>query len=151
MAKGGISDRIRDRIGNRNGRGVNRRTLLIGGGAGAGLLVVWAIWPRKYLPNLTASPGETIFGAWLKIGEDGHVTVVVPQAEHGQGVYTTMPQIVADELGAASGVLTQLGRERVGGEAGGADAGTCLLGQAPGDPELAQLGGEVEAAVAAAQ
>ncbi len=92
MAKGGISDRSKP--------GLNRRTLLIGGGAGAGLLVAWAIWPRKYLPNLTAAAGETIFGAWLKIGEDGHVTVAVPQAEHGQGVYTTMPQIVADELGA---------------------------------------------------
>lgn len=79
---------------------INRRTLLIGGGAGAGLLVAWAVWPRKYLPNLTAVAGETVFGAWLKIGEDGHVTVAVPQAEHGQGVYTTMPQIVADELGA---------------------------------------------------
>lgn len=92
MAKGGISDRSKP--------GLNRRTLLIGGGAGAGLLVAWAIWPRKYLPNLTAAAGETIFGAWLKIGEDGHVTVAVPQAEHGQGVYTTLPQIVADELGA---------------------------------------------------
>ncbi|OYX38633.1 MULTISPECIES: xanthine dehydrogenase family protein molybdopterin-binding subunit [unclassified Sphingomonas] len=96
MAKGGISDRIGSRIG----QGVNRRSLLIGGGAGVGLLVAWAIWPRRYLPNLTAAPGEKIFGAWLKIGEDGHVSVAVPQAEHGQGVYTTMPQIVADELGA---------------------------------------------------
>lgn len=92
MAKGGISDRSKP--------GINRRTLLIGGGAGAGLLVAWAIWPRKYLPNLTAAAGETVFGAWLKIGQDGHVTVAVPQAEHGQGVYTTLPQIVADELGA---------------------------------------------------
>ena len=29
-----------------------------------------------------------------------HVTVAVPQAEHGQGVYTVLPQILADELGA---------------------------------------------------
>lgn len=92
MAMGGISERI--------SKGVNRRSMLIGGGAGAGLLIAWAIWPRTYLPNLTAVPGETIFGAWLKIGLDGHLTVAVPQAEHGQGVYTTMPQIVADELGA---------------------------------------------------
>jgi isoquinoline 1-oxidoreductase beta subunit len=80
--------------------GVNRRTLLIGGGVGAGLLVAWAAWPRTYLPNLSAGPGETVFGAWLKIGGDGQVTVAVPQTEHGQGVYTTLPQIVADELGA---------------------------------------------------
>lgn len=79
---------------------IDRRRLLIGGGVGVGLLVAWGIWPRHYAPNLTAAKGETIYGAWLKIGADGHVTVAVPQAEHGQGVYTTLPQIVADELGA---------------------------------------------------
>src|SRR3546814_9749048 len=79
---------------------LSRRTLLIGGGAGVGLLVAWAVWPRTYAPNLTAARGEHIMGAWLKIGEDGHIVVAVPQAEHGQGVYTTLPQILADELGA---------------------------------------------------
>jgi len=79
---------------------IDRRRLLIGGGAGVGLLVAMVLWPRSYAPNLTAAQGETVFGAWLKIGEDGHVTIAVPQAEHGQGVYTAMPQIVADELGA---------------------------------------------------
>ena len=79
---------------------VNRRNLLIGGGAGLGLLVAWAAWPRDYAPNLAAAPGETIFGAWLKIGADGHVAVAVPQTETGQGVYTALAQIVADELGA---------------------------------------------------
>ncbi|WP_066799396.1 xanthine dehydrogenase family protein molybdopterin-binding subunit [Sphingomonas soli] len=78
----------------------DRRTLLIGGGVGAGLVVAWAVWPRTYLPNLTAAPGESLFGAWLKIGSDGHIVVAVPQCEEGQGVYTAMPQIIADELGA---------------------------------------------------
>src|SRR3546814_19098529 len=32
---------------------------------------------------LTAARGEHIMGAWLKIGEDGHIVVAVPQAEHG--------------------------------------------------------------------
>lgn len=80
--------------------GIDRRTLLVGGGAGAGLLIAWALWPRAYRPNLTVAPGETAFGAWLKIGEDGHITVAVPQTEHGQGVFTALPQILADELGA---------------------------------------------------
>ncbi|TXC71821.1 xanthine dehydrogenase family protein molybdopterin-binding subunit [Sphingomonas ginsenosidivorax] len=80
--------------------GINRRRLLVGGGAGVGLLVAWGLWPRSYAPNLVANPGEALFGAWLKIGTDGHVTVAVPQAEHGQGVYTALAQIVADELGA---------------------------------------------------
>ncbi|KQO08054.1 xanthine dehydrogenase family protein molybdopterin-binding subunit [Sphingomonas sp. Leaf242] len=79
---------------------INRRSILVGGGAGIGLVVAWSLWPRTYAPNLVANPGETPFGAWLKIGTDGHVTVAVPQVEHGQGVYTSLPQIVADELGA---------------------------------------------------
>ncbi len=79
---------------------VTRRDLLIGGGLGVGLIVAWAAWPRAYAPNLRAAPGEHIFGAFVKIGTDGHVTVIVPQVEMGQGVYTTLPQILADELGA---------------------------------------------------
>ena len=79
---------------------VNRRSLLIGGGAGVGLLLAWGLWPRAYQPNLNASPGESIFNAFLKIGNDGRVIVAVPQAEMGQGVYTSLPQILADELGA---------------------------------------------------
>ena len=79
---------------------VDRRTLLVSGGVGIGLVVGWRLWPRRYRPNLTAGPGETAFGAWLKIGEDGQVTVAVPQAEHGQGAYTALAQLVADALGA---------------------------------------------------
>lgn len=78
----------------------DRRTLLVGGGVGAGLLVAWGVWPRAYLPNLTAAPGESLFGAWLKIGTDGHLSVAVPQCEEGQGVYTAFAQIIADEIGA---------------------------------------------------
>ncbi len=63
-------------------------------------MVGWALWPRSYPPNLVAAEGESIFNAWLKIGTDGHVTVVVPQVEMGQGSYTVIPQIIADELGA---------------------------------------------------
>jgi len=79
---------------------INRRSLLIGGGVGAGLLLAWGVWPRNYQPNLNTSPGETIFNAFLKINEDGQIVVPVAQAEMGQGVYTSLPQILADELGA---------------------------------------------------
>ena len=78
----------------------DRRRLLIGGGTGIGLVVAWGLWPRDYAPSVTLNPGESGYGAWLKIGDDGHVTVAVPQAEHGQGIWTVLAQIVADELGA---------------------------------------------------
>lgn len=79
---------------------LSRRNLLVGGGVGAGLVVAWALWPRTYAPNLVEGPGETLFNAYLKIGADGRVIVAVPQVEIGQGVYTSLPQILADELGA---------------------------------------------------
>jgi isoquinoline 1-oxidoreductase beta subunit len=80
--------------------GFTRRTLLVGGGAGVGLALAWAFWPREYRHNLRAGEGESVFNAFLKIGRDGRVTIAVPQTELGQGVYTSLPQILADELGA---------------------------------------------------
>jgi isoquinoline 1-oxidoreductase beta subunit len=82
------------------GRGVDRRSLLIGGGAAAGLLIAWGVWPRSYRPNLNAGPDETIVNAFLKIDRTGQIIVVVPQMESGQGITTLLPQILADELGA---------------------------------------------------
>lgn len=77
-----------------------RRQLLIGGAVGGGLLVGFLAWPRRYIPNLSAASGETIFNAYLKVGSDGHIVVIVPQVELGQAATTLLPQIVADELGA---------------------------------------------------
>lgn len=81
-------------------KGLNRRTLLVGGGAAAGLILAWAAWPRAYRPNLNTAPGETAFNAFLKIDRAGQVIVIVPQTETGQGITTLLPQILADELGA---------------------------------------------------
>jgi len=119
-------------------QGIDRRALLVGGGAGAGLLLAWAVWPRSYKPNLNAAPGEFVFNAFLKIDRAGQVIVIVPQLEMGQGITTLLPQILADELGADWRTIavqsapesplyanTLLAREwlasdwtRVGGEAG---------------------------------
>jgi isoquinoline 1-oxidoreductase beta subunit len=80
---------------------VDRRTLLIGGGAGVGLVVAFLAWPRHPASDLATRPNEQAFGNFIKVGRDGRVTVAVPQAETGQGIWTALPQIVADELGAA--------------------------------------------------
>ncbi|WP_187334544.1 xanthine dehydrogenase family protein molybdopterin-binding subunit [Novosphingopyxis iocasae] len=84
----------------RTKEGLSRRSLLIGGLAAGGLVVGWSLWPRQYRPGLAATEDERVFDAWLKIARDGQVTVAVPQAELGQGVYTQLAQIVAGELGA---------------------------------------------------
>lgn len=80
---------------------VDRRTLLIGGGAGVGLIVAFALWPQRMPSDLATQKGEEAFGSFIKIARDGRITVAVPQAETGQGIWTALPQVVADELGAA--------------------------------------------------
>lgn len=79
---------------------VDRRKFLIGAGVGAGLVIGYLAWPRERALNWAARPGESVVNGWVKIDTSGRVIVAVPQAEMGQGVYTALPQIVADELGA---------------------------------------------------
>jgi len=79
---------------------VDRRTLLIGGGAGVGLIIAFAAWPRRGGSPLRGAAGEQVFGPYLRIAGNGRVTVAVPQAETGQGAWTGLAQIAADELGA---------------------------------------------------
>lgn len=79
---------------------VSRRGMIAGAAAGGGLLVAWWLLPRSYRTPLVAATGEHVFGAWLKIAQDGVVSVAVPQLEMGQGITTLLPQIVAIELGA---------------------------------------------------
>jgi len=53
-----------------------------------------------------ASPGSgsatpqppTQLNAWLKIGRDNSITVIVDRCEMGQGVYTALPMLLAEEL-----------------------------------------------------
>jgi isoquinoline 1-oxidoreductase beta subunit len=80
---------------------IRRRELLIGGGIGVGLIVGYALWPRRLASDLIARRGESRFGDFIKIGRDGRVTVALAQTETGQGIWTGLAQVVADELGAA--------------------------------------------------
>lgn len=80
---------------------VSRRNLLIGGGAGIGLVVAFLAWPKREANPLRPEAKEPVFGSFLRIATDGRVTVAVPQVETGQGIWTGLAQIAADELGAA--------------------------------------------------
>jgi len=80
---------------------VTRRTLLIGGGAGIGLIVAFLAWPRREGSPLRPGPREAVLGPFLRIATDGRVTLAVPQVEVGQGIWTGLAQIAGDELGAA--------------------------------------------------
>jgi len=84
-----------------------RRTFLGLGAAAIGgvALGVWAV--RREVDNpLSADAGEAVFNPYLKIAQDGTITVITPRAEMGQGVHTTLAAMVAEELDVATTDLT---------------------------------------------
>jgi isoquinoline 1-oxidoreductase subunit beta len=84
---------------------IKRRHLLIGGAGAAGALIVgWlAVPPRqRLLPDhaLPLSAGESALNGWVKVGSDNTVTVMMSQAEMGQGAHTGLAMLLADEMDA---------------------------------------------------
>lgn len=87
-----------------------RRTFLVAGAAaGGGLLVGFHLLGcnkrrEKRPPNKTAKARENTdatdheINAWIHIATDSSVTLLVPEAEMGQGVLTSVSMILADEL-----------------------------------------------------
>jgi len=81
------------------------RRAVISAGVAAGGVVVFGIAIRpgnragKVAP-LVATQGETMFDVWLRIAPDNRVTAIVPHADMGQGVHTTLAMMLADELDA---------------------------------------------------
>jgi len=73
---------------------------MIGALTGGGLALGYMLRPRNYPLPLEPGKGEVAFDAWIRIAEDGMVTIAVPQLEMGQGITTLIPQVVAHELGA---------------------------------------------------
>jgi isoquinoline 1-oxidoreductase beta subunit len=74
---------------------VSRRSFLkISTLAGSGLV----IGIRVPFETRAAAMTPTQFSAWLKIAPDDTVTILLGQAEMGQGVYTMLPMLVAEEL-----------------------------------------------------
>src|ERR1700726_2838229 len=81
---------------------VSRRALLPGGLAGGFLLAfhlpVRAVNEPVQPPDDTA--GKFAPNAFIRIDQSGTPTLVMPQAEMGQGVYTSISMILAEELDA---------------------------------------------------
>ena len=81
---------------------VSRRALLTGGLAGGFLLAfhlpVRAVNEPVQPPDVT--DGKFAPNAFIRIDATGHTTLVMPQVEMGQGVYTAVAMILAEELDA---------------------------------------------------
>lgn len=87
-------------------RSRRRRGFLIAAGVAGGAFVVgsWRFYrqrDRLTPPQaLRAGDNEAILTGWIKIDFDGRVIVQVPRQEMGQGITTSLPMLVAEELDA---------------------------------------------------
>ena len=97
-----------------------REFLTVGVAAGTGLVIGF------YLPHgRHGNPGGFAPSAYLSISPEGRITIVVARSEMGQGVYTSLPMILAEELEAdwnqisieQAGASTLFGDQTTGGSA----------------------------------
>jgi isoquinoline 1-oxidoreductase subunit beta len=84
--------------GTKISRGVSRRTMLTVITAASGGLLLGVSLP--YLTGTAGAAGDDSFApnAFIRIARDGQITLIMHQVEMGQGTYTSMPMLVAEEL-----------------------------------------------------
>jgi len=68
--------------------------VVAGVAAGGGLLLSCRLGRR----DDAVAAGTFAPNAWIRLGRDGVVTLVMSQVEMGQGTYTSMPMLLAEEL-----------------------------------------------------
>ena len=74
-----------------------RRFIQAGALAGGGLLLSVAI-PESRAAFARPAGGPATLNAYVRVDVSGRVTVVMPKVEMGQGTYTSLPMLVAEEL-----------------------------------------------------
>ena len=79
-----------------------RRAVLTAGILASGAVVFGiAIRPGNRaakVAGLVATDDETVVNVWVKIAPDNRITAIVPHADMGQGVHTTLAMMLAEEL-----------------------------------------------------
>jgi isoquinoline 1-oxidoreductase len=90
-------DDIKDEIRSAVSETIDRREFLKR--VGGGVVVLFTTAPRfSGAEEPAAAAVEPAFNAYLRIGADGRVTCFTGKIEMGQGVITSLPQMLADEL-----------------------------------------------------
>lgn len=81
-------------------RGVSRRTFLKTGAVLGGGLVIGFHLPLPLSSAEAAAPAQPPYtpNAFIRIGRDDSVTLIINKSEMGQGVYTSLPMLLAEEL-----------------------------------------------------
>ena len=89
-------------VANKLSEGASRRRLLTSGLAG-GFLLAFHLPVRaanEPVPMAYATEGPFVPNAFIRIDTAGKTTLVMPQVEMGQGIYTAVAMILAEELDA---------------------------------------------------
>ena len=76
--------------------GVSRRAFLKASVAGGGFVLSFGL--PTFVRNAAAASAGFEPNAFIRIGTDGLVTMTMPQVEMGQGTYTSIPMLLAEEL-----------------------------------------------------
>jgi isoquinoline 1-oxidoreductase beta subunit len=79
--------------------GISRRAFLVtSAAAGGGMLVGFYLPQLRRAGAAPTSPDLFAPNAFVRIGRDDKVVLVMPQVEMGQGTYTSMSMLIAEEL-----------------------------------------------------
>ncbi len=73
---------------------LSRRAFLkAGAAAGGGFMIGW-------VPHAAKAGGDAVFApdAFIRLDSTGKVAVVMPVIEMGQGTYTSLPMVIAEEM-----------------------------------------------------
>src|SRR3989440_4830882 len=96
-----ISDRISDVVECDLGISLSRRQFLSASAAvGGGLLIGFTTGPSIAAADAAQNVAGPPFtpNAFVRIGSDGQVVMTMPYVEMGQGTYTSIPMLIAEEL-----------------------------------------------------
>ncbi len=86
------------KIDNFSRRSFLKTSVLASGGMLIGFNLLTACKPEAVMPVDIESLNFNDFNAFIKISDEGYVTIFSPNPEIGQGVKTSMPMIIAEEL-----------------------------------------------------
>jgi isoquinoline 1-oxidoreductase beta subunit len=89
-------------VGRKTSAGIERRDFLkVSVAASGGLLIGFHFPGVSALASAQPSSANSFMpNAFVRIGSDERITVIVNHSEMGQGVYTSLPMLLADELDA---------------------------------------------------